>query len=89
MTADLATLDVELTGAARDVVHAVDALAKARGRRDRALAPYVNEAGMTAAAASRHARAVLLNAGFSVLQVAGVGVSEQTIGPAARHARTL
>lgn len=89
MTVDLADLDAELTGAAREVVNAVDALARARGRKDRALAPYVNQAGMTAAAAGNHARALLLNAGFSPLQIAAVGVSAQTIGPAARHARTL
>jgi len=89
VTVALGPLDAELTAAAREVINATDALARARGRRDRALAPYVNDAGMTAAAASLHARAVLLNAGFTDLQVAGIGVSAETIRPAARHARTL
>lgn len=86
---NIAELDTELVGAARAIVDALAAVALARARRSRAVAPYVNALGMTAPAAAIHARGTLLRAGFTDNEIRVVGVSAETIGPAARHAREL
>jgi hypothetical protein len=61
MTSDAGTaqLDDELEAAARAVLDAHEALLRARGRRDRALAAYVVRGGFKSPAASVHARSML------------------------------
>jgi hypothetical protein len=91
MTSDAGTaqLDDELEAAARAVLDAHEAIERARGRRDRALAAYVVGLGMSAPATAVHARAMLVGRRLTDDQIRLVGVSEQTVRPAARHARSL
>lgn len=82
-------LDDELEGASRAVLDALSALEQARGRRDRALAAYGLRCGMSAPATAVHARSTLIDRKLSDNQIRLVGVSEQTVRPAIRHARSL
>jgi hypothetical protein len=87
--AGTAQLDDELEAAARAVLDAHEALLRARGRRDRALAAYVVRGGFKSPAASVHARSTLIGRALTDEQIRLVGVSEPTIQQAARHARSL
>jgi hypothetical protein len=89
MTENTTRLDDELEAAARAVLDAHTALETARAKRDRALAAYVVSAGLSAPATAVHARTTLVGRKLTEDQIRLVGVSEQTVRPAARHARTL
>jgi hypothetical protein len=82
-------LDDDLEAAARAMLDAHDAMDRARILRDKALAAYVVAAGMSAPATAVHARTTLVGRHLSEDQIRLVGVSEQTVRPAARHARAL
>lgn len=84
---DLTELDDELAASARDILAAFTALERGRGRRSRALAAYVVDAGLSAPATAVHARTLLVGRGLSEDDIRKVGVSEQTVRPAAQHAR--
>jgi hypothetical protein len=81
-----AVLD-NIVDAARFKLGAHHTLEVATAARDTALAPLMNRCGLSAPMAAAVVRDHLLGVGLSEDQLRVVGVSEQTIRPAARTAR--